>query len=177
MAIALRMPAALRARSGGRPAFAQVAEAELQHVYRYACQMLGDPHVAEDVTHETFERALRSWSRFDPARAKPRTWLCTIARNIAIDHFRRDRRGRESYEAWIAGRGEQQAQMPEPLSPHLTEALRELSAQEREAVVLRVLLELSGEEAAHVMGITPTACSSTLHRALGKLRRKVVLDV
>ena len=51
-----------------RPTFQEVAEVHLDAVYRYLRQLCGDPHLAEDLTSETFERALRTWGRFDPTR-------------------------------------------------------------------------------------------------------------
>src|SRR3954453_10447304 len=50
---------------------------------------------AEDLTQLTFERALRAWDRFDPERASARTWLMSIAGNLLIDHYRRDRSARQ----------------------------------------------------------------------------------
>jgi len=49
---------------------------------------------AEDLTQLTFERALRSWSRYDPSRASVATWLLVIARNLLVDHLRADRSAR-----------------------------------------------------------------------------------
>lgn len=46
---------------------------------------------AEDLTSATFERVLRAWSTFDPARAGERTWIMAIARNQLLDHYRRQR--------------------------------------------------------------------------------------
>ena len=63
------------------------------------------------------------------------------------------------------------------LSPELESALRELSAGEREVIALRVLLELDGDEAARVLGISPTAVSTRLSRALKKLEEKVSIHV
>jgi RNA polymerase sigma factor (sigma-70 family) len=65
----------------------------------------------------------------------------------------------------------------EGLSPALETALQALSPAEREIIALRVLLELDGEMAARVLGITPTACSTRLSRALQKLEEKVRSDV
>jgi DNA-directed RNA polymerase specialized sigma24 family protein len=48
--------------------FAAVAEAHLDDVYAYLAYFTGDRDVAEDLTASTFERALRSWRRFDPRR-------------------------------------------------------------------------------------------------------------
>lgn len=46
---------------------------------------------AEDLTSATFERVVRAWSTFDPERASERTWILAIARNLLLDHFRRQR--------------------------------------------------------------------------------------
>src|SRR3954471_4083445 len=84
------------------PSFAETAERHLDDVYRYLLVFTRDASVAEDLAAETFERALRVWRRFDPARSSARTWLCTIARTTALDHFRseqrRHRRGRAGAE-------------------------------------------------------------------------------
>src|SRR3954466_15861542 len=83
-----------------RPTFAAVAETELDAVHRYLVLLTGNRAVAEDLTGETFEKAFRSWRRFDPRRGTPRAWLCRIARSTAPDLFpaaARRRRGEECY--------------------------------------------------------------------------------
>src|SRR3954466_11956508 len=81
-----------------RPAFSAVAEAELDAVHRYLLFLTGDRAVAEDLTGETFEKAFRTWRRFDPRRGSARTWLCQIARTVALDHFRSEERRRRREE-------------------------------------------------------------------------------
>ena len=161
-----------------RPSFAAAAEEHLDAVYRYLLLMTRDDATAQDLTSETFEKALRSWRRFDPRRASARTWLCRIARNAALDHFRgeeRRRRREERYGAEPVEVGE--PGLPGVLSPVLRVALDALSAAEREVIALRVLLELDGDEAARLLGISRTACSTRLSRALQKLQEKVGDDV
>src|SRR3954463_9604761 len=72
--------------------FAQAAEAHLDDVYGYLAWFTGDRSAADDLAGETFERALRLWHRFDPERGSVRTWLCQVARTVALDHFRSERR-------------------------------------------------------------------------------------
>src|SRR2546423_14317855 len=62
-----------------RPSFSAVAESELDSVHRYLLFLTGNRAVAEDLTGETFEKAFRSWRRFDPRRGKPRGWGCRVA--------------------------------------------------------------------------------------------------
>jgi RNA polymerase sigma-70 factor (ECF subfamily) len=155
-----------------------VAEEHLDDVYCYLLYVTGLPHLAEDLAAETFERALRRWRRFDPARASARTWLCQLARSAALDHFRAEQRRRRREEAYAADAAESEEPVfGEGLSPALDRALRSLSAGEREVVVLRVVLELDGETAARVLGIRPTAVTTRLSRALQKLEERMVSDV
>src|ERR671937_417546 len=122
--------------------FAAAAESHLDEVHAYLVYLTGDRTVAEDLTAETFARALERWRRYDPRRGSARTWLCQLAR-----------------------------------SPGLERALSRLSAAEREVVALRIVLELDGEAAARVLGISRTACSTRLSRALDKLEKEVSAGV
>ncbi|HZT17519.1 MAG TPA: sigma-70 family RNA polymerase sigma factor [Gaiellaceae bacterium] len=148
--------------------FAQAAEAHLDDVYGYLAWFTGDRGAAEDLAAETFERALRLWHRFDPKRGSARTWLCQLARTVALDHFRSERRrARREQLAAVAERVDEP--LAEGLSPELERALRSLTAGEREVVALRVLLELDAATAARVLGISATNCTTRLNRALRKL--------
>jgi RNA polymerase sigma-70 factor, ECF subfamily len=150
-----------------RPTFASVAEAELDAVHRYLVFLTGNRSLAEDLTGETFEKAFRFWRRFDPRRGTARAWLCGIARTTALDHFRSEdrRRRREERYARDVPEAEETPLGPGPLEAALTR----LSAAEREVVALRVLLELDGPTTARVLGISATACSTRLSRALKRL--------
>ena len=156
------------------PAFADVAERRLDGVYRYLLMLTKDPQTAEDLTSDTFVKALRAWPKFDQRRASVSTWLCQIARTVALDHFRAEQRRRRREDAYARLEPTlDERPLAEGLSPALQAGLRELSAAEREVIALRVVLELDGDEAARVLGISRTACSTRLSRALHKLEEKV----
>lgn len=158
----------------GAPAFADVVAEHLDAVYRYLVWLTGDRAAAEDLAAETFEKAFRGWRRYDPRRGAPRTWLCRIAHSAAVDWFRAEARRRRREETWSRDAAEaQEAAFAEGLSPALERALRALSPAEREVVALRVLLELDGPSAARVLGISQTACSTRLSRALKRLEEEV----
>lgn len=148
--------------------FAQAAEHHLDDVYGYLAWFTGDRTVAEDLTGETFERALRLWPRFDPERGSVRTWLCQVARTVALDHFRSERR-RTRREQLAAVPERFDEPFAEGLSPDLEAAMLRLSAGEREVVALRVVLDLDAAMTARVLGITQTNCTTRLNRALKKL--------
>jgi len=150
-----------------RPSFSAVAESELDAVHRYLLLLTGNRAVAEDLTGETFERAFRSWRRFDPRRGTARVWLCRIARSTALDHFRSEERRRRREERYT--RGVRESEDSDLGSGVLETALALLSPAEREVVALRVLLEIDGPTTARVLGISATACSTRLSRALQRL--------
>ena len=161
------------------PTLAAVAEEHLDDVHAYLLYFTGDRSVAEDLTADTFERACRRWHRYDPRRGSAKTWLCQLARSTALDHFRAEarRKRREDTYALREPGGAAEAVFSEGFSPALDDGLRSLSPGEREVIALRVVLELDGETAARLLGISPTACSTRLSRALQKLETKVRDDV
>ena len=157
------------------PAVTTLAEAAEQHlddVYGYLLYLTRSPESAEDLASATFEKALRLWGRFDPRRGSARTWLLGIARTTALDWFRAESRRRRREEAAALPERIDETFL-EGLSPSLEAALAALSASEREVVVLRVVLDLDGEATARVLGISPTAVSTRLSRALKRLEERV----
>ena len=160
------------------PTFASVAETFLDDVFGYLLYLTKDRPLAEDLTGETFETAFKKWRRFDPRRGTHRAWLLAIARSTALDWFRADARRRRREERAGASelpRAEVQ-EFGEGFSPALETALQELTAGEREVVALRVVLELDGEETARLLGLSVSAVSTRLHRALGKLEERMRHD-
>ena len=160
-----------------RRPFADVAREHLDDVYRYLVFFTADPVLAEDLTGETFEKAFRSWKRFDPRRGSERTWLCQLARSKALDHFRSESRRRKREDRSANEALQATESLAEGISPELESALRSLSAGEREVVVLRIVLELDAVAVAQVLGIGRTAGSMRLARALQKLEERMEAHV
>ena len=159
-----------------RRSFAAVAEEHLNDVHRYLLMLTADHALAEDLTAETFEKAFRSWRRYDPRRSSERTWLCRIGRNVALDHFRSETRRRRREERYAAEKAGEEAPRDLGFSPELDAALASLSAGEREVLALRIVLDLDADAAAGVLGIGRSACSMRLARALGKLEERMAAD-
>ena len=145
-------------------------------MYGYLVYLTRDRSLAEDLDRGHVREgaaalaALRSAARQRPHLAlpdRPHDRARLVPRRGAAAAARGARRAAGARDAAFA----------EGLSPELEAALRELSAGEREVIALRVLLELDGEEAARVLGISPTAVSTRLSRALKKLEEKVSVHV
>jgi RNA polymerase sigma-70 factor (ECF subfamily) len=154
---------------------AEAAEEHLDDVFGYLLYLSRDRETAEDLTSATFEKALRSWGRFDPRRGSARTWLLGMARTTALDWFRAESRRRRREEA-VAGPERVEEAFAVGLSPALEAALADLSPGEREVIALRIVLDLDGDTTARVLGISPTAVSTRLSRALSRLEERVSED-
>ena len=134
-------------------------------------------HIAEDLTSSTFERVIRSWSSFDPRKASMRTWILAIARNQLTDHYRRaSHRDARSLDAEPALLDQLQA---EDAVGQVAErdAFKSLLAgshqREREVLALRYGADLSANEVAELLELSPANVHQIASRALRRLRAEL----
>jgi RNA polymerase sigma-70 factor, ECF subfamily len=152
--------------------FAAAYEAHVWDVFGFFAYRTGNRSDAEDLTQQTFEKALRAWTRFDPERAPLGAWLMAIARNVLIDHYRADRTDRHNPidrqpESALGTEGD-----PTDLgiAPNLSRALETLSDRDREVIALRFGADLSGRQIAELTGLGLANVQQILSRSLRKLR-------
>jgi RNA polymerase sigma-70 factor (ECF subfamily) len=133
-------------------------------VYRFLRRMLRDGQAAEDLTQETFLRALRATYRAD---GRERAWIFQIARNLARDHARA-----RALRPEVIACGDDHAvgKATQPLTHALETALSRLADEDREVFLLRETAGLSYSEIADACGLTPDAVRSRLHRTRLVLR-------
>ena len=130
---------------------------------------------AEDLTASTFERVLRSYKRYDAAKASERTWILAIARNLLTDHFRRQRHrdavsldehplivetltsGTSATDAWLD-------------RDEVRGWLEGLSDREREILTLRYGADLPAKDIAALVELSEANVHQILSRTLRKLR-------
>jgi RNA polymerase sigma factor (sigma-70 family) len=158
--------------------FADVYDQHVFAVYGFFAYRVRGREEAEDLTQLTFERALRAWSRYDPAKAAPVTWLLAIARNLLVDHYRSDRTAaqaplEDAPEAALAVLG---PQVSLGLAPELAAALESLSDREREILALRYGADLSGPEIAELCDLTLANVQQIISRSLRRLRERLASD-
>jgi len=156
-------------------AFAALYDEHVERVYGFFGYRLGRREDAEDLTQATFERALKAWRRFDPRRASTATWLLAIARNLLIDHGRRERARTERLAEpdeleKLRDRGDAAAAPDLGVSPELERALAALSGRDREVIALRFGAELTGPEIAELTGLSVANVQQILSRSLRRLR-------
>lgn len=167
-----------RAQAGDGEAFAELYDRYVLMVYRYVSYRVGGREVAEDLTSETFLRALRRIDTFTWQGRDVGAWFVTIARNLVADHYKSSRYRLELTVQDVA----ESAPVPLVEGPEaavlagldnvaLLDAVRRLSPEQQECVALRFLQDLSVAETAAVMGKNDSAVKALQHRAVRSLSR------
>ncbi len=154
----------------GAPAMARDPLADpgplIRRVYAYVAYRVGDGAEAEDVTSETFERALRYRDSYDPKRGEPVAWLIGIARRC-IENARL-RPGSLEHPEEMADTLDLESETLTRLT--VTEAVGRLDERDRELIALRYGSDLSARQIGELLELRTNAVEVALHRALARLR-------
>ncbi|MCD6405767.1 MAG: RNA polymerase sigma factor [Planctomycetes bacterium] len=146
-------------------------------VYSFVCAMVGNRHVAEDLTQETFLRAFAAAGGFEE-RALPGTWLLTIARNLAINHLKKKARttaaGDWDFDASPSpAAGPAEAAQAGESGRLIRTAVAALGPAHREVFLLKVVEGLTYREIAAITGCPVGTVQSRLYYAVRKLRQRL----
>jgi RNA polymerase sigma-70 factor (ECF subfamily) len=162
------------AQRGDTTAFGELYDRYVDSVFRYVLFRVGDRTLAEDVTSETFLRALRRIGSLSYQGRDVGAWFVTIARNIVLDHVKSSRFKLEVATA-DPDDGDDHAAGPENqvitqlTHTELLRCVRQLGDDQRECIVLRFLQGLSVAETAELMGRNEGAVKALQHRAVRRL--------
>lgn len=167
---------------GQTAAFEHIYRAYAGSVFGYLCSLTRDPLLAQDLTSETFVKALRS-IRTVRDQGKPlRAWLMTIARNLAVDYAKSLRsRNVVPVGAFVEADVPEPGMTPEEYAIHgefareLHALLRTLSADQRTCLLLRYFAGLSVADTASLMNRNGAAVRAIQHRAIRRLEH-LILD-
>lgn len=172
-----------RAQAGEAEAFGLLYDRYVDFVFRYIYYRVADRTVAEDLTSETFTRALRRITTFSWQGRDLGAWLVTIARNIVADHYKSARFRLEVPTADLLGAGADrpaagpEGQVLDSLSnADLLDAVRQLGPEQQECVVLRFFEGLSVTETALAMDRTAGAVKALQFRAVRSLAKLLPPD-
>jgi RNA polymerase sigma-70 factor (ECF subfamily) len=164
------------ARGGDAEAFGQLYDHYHVSVYRFLYYRVGSVTLAEDLTSETFFRALRSMSSFRWQGKDFGAWLMTIARNLTTDHFKAGRTRLEQTTEDMGTldsttEGPEGAVLAQLTNEALLEALSQLPTEQRECLVMRFLQGLSIAETADVLGRSAGAVKQLQLRGVRNLAK------
>jgi RNA polymerase sigma-70 factor (TIGR02952 family) len=167
----------LHAKTGDSDAFGTLYDRYVDLVYRYIYFRVGSHQLAEDLTSETFLRALRRIADFTWQGRDFGAWLVTIARNLVADHFKSGRYRLEIPTGEVIDVPLDGPNIPENavvtaiINDRMLRAVRDLNPEQQECVVLRFLHGLSLAETALIMGKKSGAIKALQFRAIRALAR------
>ncbi|MBV9099319.1 MAG: sigma-70 family RNA polymerase sigma factor [Frankiaceae bacterium] len=173
-----------RAQAGDHEAFGELYDRYVDVVYRYIYYRVSNATLAEDLTSETFLRALRRITSYTWQGRDFGAWLVTIARNLIADHFKSGRYRMEVATSDLveagADRGEDGPEnevLASITNEALLEAVKKLNPEQQECVSLRFLQGMSVAETAAIMGKNEGAIKALQYRAVKSLSRLLPEDL
>jgi len=176
-----------RCMDGDSGAWAELVRTHHTRVYGLCYRFTGNAADAEDLTQDVFLKIYSNLSSFDMARGSLQVWITTMTRNLLVDNFRRTRNQRATSsldEGWdesdelrpvdrltAVGPSPHEKAAQKELAKMVQDALARVSAELREAVILRDLQDLDYKEIAQVLGIPEGTVKSRISRGRAELAR------
>ena len=179
---------AARCLAGDAVAWEKLARTQHRRVYAICYRFTGSQADAEDMTQEAFLKMYRNLGSFDPAKGGFVTWLTTLTRNLLVDNYRRSRMDRvsdsldETYDGEDdgatradkladGGKSQEQIVSGQQLRVQIQAALKQVSPELREAVILRDLEDMDYKDIAEVLGVPQGTVKSRISRGRAELAR------
>src|SRR5919109_4066380 len=166
-----------RGQQGDREALEELYLLHFDRIYSYLHMSVGNRHDAEDLTTQTFVKMLESIGKFRWRSAPFSAWLFRIAHNLAMDHFRANKRWQPEEEVPEPEPPEESAAEEEALESigrrSMLELIEDLSREQQQVLTLKFVFNFSNGEAATILGKTEGAVKSLQHRALASLQKQI----
>lgn len=174
--------------AGDPQAWQQLVSSQHRRIYAICYRFTGSATDAEDLTQDVFLKLYKNLASFDTLKGSFQTWITTLARNLLVDHFRRTRldRASDSLDATFDGEeggpsradrladtrpNQEQYVAGLELKVRVQAALKQLSPELREAVILRDLEDMDYKDIAQVLRIPEGTVKSRISRGRGELAR------
>lgn len=162
-----------QAQGGSVDAIGKLYDGHHEQIFRYVWSRVRHKEVAEDLTGEIFTRMVSHLPDYQPQQAPFRAWLYQIARNLIVDHFRRN--GNPTAVPLQRVELTAGSNPDEVIDQHLSlqkvqEALERIDAEQRDVILMRFVLGLSLQEVADTLDKSVGAVKSIQHRGLKTVR-------
>ena len=152
----------------------QIYQTYFDPVYRYVFSLSHNPHIAEDITQETFFKAMRSLRQFR-GESSIKSWLCAIARNCWISEQRRKKPETLAVDAAVEdlSYGPEASVLMHDESQKIHRLVHALDEPYREIFTLRTLGQLSFRDIGELFGKSDNWACVVYHRAIAKIRSEM----
>lgn len=173
------------AQQGDNDAFGRLYDEYSQTVYRYVLFRVSDHCLAEDITSETFLRALRRIASISYQGRDVAAWFITIAKNLILDHIKSSRNRLEVPTSEVTDHlpakgshaGPEHQVLLDATNDELLQCIRQLNPDQRECIRLRFLKDMSVTETAIAMQRNEGAVKALQHRAVRRLAQLLPDDL
>ncbi len=165
----------LSCQDGNTEAFGLIYDHHIRTIYNFIYYKVLDKDSAEDLTSQTFLKALRNVGSVDPDRPII-SWLYKIAHNTVVDHYRSRKNTENIDDHWDLG--DEKVDIAAELDvsvdmDRIGKYLKQLSSLEREIIFMRVWEELPYQAIAEVLGKTEGNCKMIYSRTIKKLKSMI----
>jgi RNA polymerase sigma-70 factor (ECF subfamily) len=167
-----------KCQNGETAAFGTLYDHYIRLIYNFIFYKTFHKETAEDLTSETFFKALRNIQSVDLEKSFG-SWLYKIAQNTVLDHYRARRNHEDIDDFWdISDTTDIALEVDTSISVDaLKKELKNLSSTDRDIIIMRIWQDLSYKEIADIVGKSEASCKMTYSRALAKLRSTMPLAV
>jgi RNA polymerase sigma-70 factor, ECF subfamily len=174
----------IRAQADDASSFCELLERNRNVVVNYLSRLVTNRAIAEELAQDVFVRIYRSRQTYEPT-AKFSTWLYRITTNVALNHFRDEKRSQNdiSLDVEDASHTRRTALDQAPLiedclvrevvRAQIRRAVRSLPAKQRAAIIMHKYEEMDYAQIAKVLGCTPSAVKALMFRAYETLRMRL----
>lgn len=160
--------------------FNELYDQYVRKIFNFIYYKTHHKETAEDLTSETFMKALKNFDKFDGGRGKFSTWIYQIARNTVIDHYRAKKVNLNIDDVWDLSDDDQDIIRDLDASKKLKEVkkyLKNLASDQREIVLMRVWEGMSYREIAEALGKEEGNCRVIFSRTIKALKEEMPLAV
>ena len=174
--------------AGDAGAWRALVQSQHRRIYSICYRFTGSAADAEDLTQDVFLKLYKNLQSFDAIKGSFGTWITTLTRNLLVDHFRRTRLDRATDSIHATFDGDEDGPTMEDrlvdrrpsqeqhvagleLRARVQGALKQISPELREAVILRDLQDMDYKEIAQVLNIPEGTVKSRISRGRGELAR------
>ena len=152
--------------------FEAIYELYFKDVYRYALSLAKNEALAEEITQETFFKALKSIDRFD-GRCRLYVWLCQIAKNTYLNLLKKEKKHRQFSESDESPENIELDFVNQESASEIHRILHRLEEPYKEVFSLRTFGELSFRQIAALFGKTESWARVTYYRAKCKIKEEL----
>ncbi len=152
--------------------FEEVYQLYFQDVYKYVLSLTQDEHIAEEITQETFFKALQSINQFN-GRCKLYVWLCQIAKNTYFTHYQRSMKNEQLSPETLHDNSLEERMAERETAFEIHKILHALPDPYNEVFSLRAFGELSYRQIGELFGKTESWARVTYHRARLKIMEEI----